>query len=149
MAWWDAFRRRLGSAEPKPDYYAEGVELAGEERFHEALTSFRLALRERPGDVATLEQMAIVYTRMGMTDEAIKMYQRALDKRPGSAGAHYGIAFLLLNRGREDEAADHLRAFLQVGAGTAGSERHVQHAQETLKELQSSGAPDESAADAD
>jgi len=148
MPWWSLLTRRLGGTEQKPDYYAEGVELAAEERFHEALTAFRLALRERPGDVATLEQMAIVYTRMGMTDEAIKMYQRALDKRPGSAGAHYGVAFLLLNRGRDEEAAEHLRAFLQVGAGAAGSERHVQHAQETLKELQSSGAPDESADDA-
>ena len=64
--------------EGKPDYYQEGLDLAGQERFHEALTSLRLALRERPGDVATLEQIVVVYTRMGMTDEAIKMYQRAL-----------------------------------------------------------------------
>ena len=59
--------------------------------------------------------MAIVYTRMGMTDEAIKMYQRALEKEPGSAGAHYGIAFLYLNRGRDTEAAVHLEAFLGSG----------------------------------
>ena len=95
----------------------------------------RLALREHPGDVATLEQMAIVYTRMGMTDEAIKMYQRALEKEPGSAGAHYGIAFLYLNRGRETEAAVHMDAFLRSGADLPGSEKHASHARETLDRL--------------
>jgi len=120
----------------KPDYYQEGLDLAGQERYHEALTSLRLALRERPGDVATLEQMAIVYTRMGMTDEAIKMYQRALEKKPRSAGAHYGIAFLYLNRGRSTEAVFHLEEFLRVGEAIPDSDRYVEHARATLAELQ-------------
>jgi tetratricopeptide (TPR) repeat protein len=120
----------------KPDYYQEGLDLAGQERFHEALTSLRLALRERPGDVATLEQMAVVYTRMGMTDEAIKMYQRALEKKPRSAGAHYGIAFLYLNRGCATETAFHLEEFLRVGDTIPDSDRHVEHALATLADLQ-------------
>jgi tetratricopeptide (TPR) repeat protein len=135
MPWWSFLTAGSGKEENRPDYYREGLELAGEERYHEALTSLRLALRERPGDVATLEQMAIVYTRMGMTDEAIKMYQRALEKDPDSAGAHYGIAFLYLNRGRETEAAIHLDAFLRSGSDIPGSEQHVSHARETLERL--------------
>ncbi|MDT8435826.1 MAG: tetratricopeptide repeat protein [Gemmatimonadota bacterium] len=139
MPWWSFLTGGRETDEVRPDYYAEGVQLANEERFHEALTSLRLALRERPGDVATLEQMAIVYTRMGMTDEAIKMYQRALEKDTDSAGAHYGIAFLYLSRGRGTDAMDHLEAFLRVGVGIPGSERHVEHAKRTLAELR--GAP--------
>ena len=135
MPWWSFLTGGGGREEGRPDYYREGLELALEERYHEALTSLRLALRERPGDVATLEQMAIVYTRMGMTDEAIKMYQRALEKDPDSAGAHYGIAFLYLNRGRETEAAVHLDAFLRAGADIPGSEKHASHARETLDRL--------------
>jgi tetratricopeptide (TPR) repeat protein len=135
MPWWSFLTGGSGREEDRPDYYREGLELAAEERYHEALTSLRLALRERPGDVATLEQMAIVYTRMGMTDEAIKMYQRALEKDPGSAGAHYGIAFLYLNRGRDTEAAVHLEAFLRSGADLPGSEKHASHARETLDRL--------------
>ena len=65
MPWWSFLTGGGGREEGRPDYYREGLELALEERYHEALTSLRLALRERPGDVATLEQMAIVYTRMG------------------------------------------------------------------------------------
>jgi len=141
VPWWSFLTGSAGRDEEKPDYYREGLELAGEERYHEALTSLRLALREHPGDVATLEQMAIVYTRMGMTDEAIKMYQRALEKEPGSAGAHYGIAFLYLNRGRETEAAIHLDAFLRSGEDIPGSDKHVAHARETLERLQTGEEP--------
>lgn len=141
MPWWSFLTGSEGKDHEKPDYYREGLELAAEERYHEALTSLRLALRERPGDVSTLEQMAIVYTRMGMTDEAIKMYQRALEKDQGSAGAHYGIAFLYLNRGREAEAASHLDAFLRSSTDIPGSEKHVRHARETLERLRAEEEP--------
>ena len=114
MPWWSFLTASRARDPGKPDYYQEGLDLAGQERFHEALTSLRLALRERPGDVATLEQMAVVYTRMGMTDEAIKMYQRALEKKPRSAGAHYGIAFLYLNRGRVTETMQRHGHWYQV-----------------------------------
>ena len=135
MPWWSILTGSRERDDFKPDYYQEGLDLAGQERFHEALTSLRLALRERPGDVATLEQMAIVYTRMGMTDEAIKMYQRALEKKPRSAGAHYGIAFLYLNLGQATETAFHLEEFLRVGEAIPGSDRHVEHARATLAEI--------------
>lgn len=147
MSIWDFIGGRENPTDEKPDYYGEGLELAGQERFHEALTSFRLALRERPADVAVLEQMGIVYTRMGVTDEAIKMYQRALEKDPSSAGAHYGIAFLLLNKGRGDAAVEHLERFLEAGGELPGTDRHVRHAREILDDLRSeeAGAPEDDA----
>ena len=135
VPWWSFLMGSRDRDEGKPDYYQEGLDLAGQERFHEALTSLRLALREQPGDVATLEQIAVVYTRMGMTDEAIKMYQRALEKKPRSAGAHYGIAFLYLNLGLVTETAFHLEEFLRVGETIPGSAQHVEHARATLAEL--------------
>lgn len=139
MSIWDFLGGRQSTTEEQPDYYSEGLELASQERFHEALTSFRLALRERPADVAVLEQMGIVYTRMGVADEAIKMYRRALEKDPSSAGAHYGIAFLLLNKGRGDEAVEHLERFLETGDALPGTDRHVRHARETLDGLRPEG----------
>ncbi|MGD8495218.1 MAG: tetratricopeptide repeat protein [Gemmatimonadales bacterium] len=142
MSIWDFLGGRQHTTDGRPDYYQEGLDLAAQERFHEALTSFRLALRERPADVAVLEQMGIVYTRMGVTDEAIKMYQRALEKDPSSAGAHYGIAFLLLNKGRGDEAVEHLESFLEAGDALPGTDRHVRHARETLHGLRAPDGPD-------
>ena len=82
MPWWKPWGNDGSPGKEKPDYYEEGIDLSRQERFHEALTSFRLALRENPRDAAALEQMAVVYTRIGMSDEAIKMYARALAERP-------------------------------------------------------------------
>ena len=55
-----------GDSDDRVDYYGEGVELLNVGKYHEALTSFRLALREAPNDPAVLQQMAITYTRIGM-----------------------------------------------------------------------------------
>lgn len=143
MNWWK-FWDEESEEEGTPDYYAEGVELVRQERYHEALTHFRLALRERPDAAAPLEQMGVVYTRMRMTDEAIRAYRKALEREPDSAGARYGLGFLLLRRGRDDEAERHLTAFLEGAPEGEAEPRHVRHARETLEELrEETPAPEE------
>ncbi|MFQ5679533.1 MAG: tetratricopeptide repeat protein [Gemmatimonadota bacterium] len=129
------FWKQGGREEEPPDYYEEGLALLRAEAYHEALTSFRLALRERPDDPATLEQMAVVYTHIGVTEEAVKLYRAALRIRPSPAG-HYGLAFLLLRRGATDEAAEHLRAFLEAAPDSPEADKHVGHARETLARLE-------------
>lgn len=142
MNWWKFWQEEGGDGE-STDYFAEGVALVRQERYHEALTSFRLALRERPEAAAPLEQMGVVYTRIGMTDEALKAYRKALDREPESAGAHYGLGFLLLNRGRDEEAEAHLEAFLEQAPDDRKAEEHVEHARETLERLrQKDGSPE-------
>lgn len=117
------------------DYYEEGLELLKVGKFHEALTSFRLALREAPRDAAILQQMAITYTRIGMTDEALRTYRSVLEYDHQASGAHYGMAFLLLKEGKSDDAADHLRAFLEHPPTGADANRHIEHARQTLAEI--------------
>ena len=134
MPWWKFWEEEPAERE-RPDYYAEGVALARQQRHHEALTSFRLALRERPEDPAVLEQMAVVYTQIGVTEEAMKLYRRALSLQE-SAAAHYGLAFLLLRRGEADAAERHLRAFLASAPADSEMARHVEHARETLERLE-------------
>lgn len=131
-----------GRAE-RVDYYEEGLALAQEGKFHEALTSFRLALKESPGDPIVLQQIAIAYTRMGMEDEAIKTYRHVLNRNPESPGAHYGLAFLLLRHGQRDNAVRHLEAFLTASPPPNATD-HVNHARTTLQELQGA-AGDEAA----
>ena len=118
------------------DYYREGQDLLRAGRYHEALTSFRLALREQPRDLSILQQIAITHTRIGMTDEAAKTYRAVLDRDPQAVGAHYGLAFLLLREGRRDEAKDHLRRFLDAPPERQEAERHVEHARATLSRLE-------------
>ena len=117
------------------DYYEEGLQLMSVGKYHEALTSFRLALREDPRDATVLQQIAITYTRIGMTDEAIKTDRAVREKDASSSGAHYGIAFLLLKEGRQAEAMEHLRSFLNNPPSGSEAQRHVMHARETLAQL--------------
>jgi len=139
MGFW---KKLFGNETEKVDYYREGVELLAVGKYHEALTSLRLALRESPQDTAVLQQIAIAYTRIGMTDEAVKTYRSVLATQPRAAGAHYGLAFLLLRQGRTDEAGEHLRAFLAEPPEGPEARRHVAHAKETLEELTREAMPD-------
>jgi tetratricopeptide (TPR) repeat protein len=133
MAFW---KKLLGSDEPQPvDYYTEGTQLLGSSKFHEALTSFRLALKEAPGDAVVLQQIAICYTRIGMVDEAAKTYRHVLQKNPAAAGAHYGLAFILLRSEEPHRAVPHLEAFLADPPDDVDANAHVEHARWTLGQL--------------
>lgn len=142
MGWWPFGRGRQDWAQPR-DYYREGLELAENEKYHEALTSFRLALRQRPEDADIMQQMALVYTHIGMLDEAVRFYQGALEADDTAAGAHYGLAFLLLRRGDPEAARSHLRAFLSHPPVERSAEAHVAHARKTLEQLDSGEEPEE------
>jgi Flp pilus assembly protein TadD len=134
MPWWNKILggpKRSG----RVDYYEEGLDLLSEGKYHEALTSFRLALKESPGDTVVLQQIAIAYTRIGMSDEAVKTYRHVLQKEPGSPGAHYGLAYLLLRSGEENGAKVHLQAFLENAPDGSEAGEHVAHARATLASL--------------
>lgn len=132
----DFLKKLLGTeAVDRVDYYREGVDLLGVGRYHEALTSFRLALRDEPGDLAIPLQIAIAYTRIGMTDEAARTYNSVLERDPSASGAHYGLAFLKLREGRKEEAEEHLRRFLANPPEAEEARRHLEHARATLGEL--------------
>lgn len=132
-----AFWKKLlgGEGDQAVDYYREGTELIASGKFHEALTSFRLALKESPGDTVVLQQIAICYTRIGMVEEAAKTYRHVLQKEPSSAGAHYGLAFILLRSEQPMDAIPHLEAFLSNAPSDADASAHVQHARATLDQL--------------
>jgi tetratricopeptide (TPR) repeat protein len=134
MAWWQRFFNNAREKDRTP-YYEEGLALLGENKLHEALTSFRLALKQSPGDKIVLQQIAIVYTKIGMTEEAIKTYRHVVKKHPQTAGAHYGLAFLLVHTGKDIEAIPHLRAFLENAPAGQEAAEHVSHAREKLAQL--------------
>ncbi|MGH7475058.1 MAG: tetratricopeptide repeat protein [Longimicrobiales bacterium] len=141
MTWWKKLLAG-GAAADDVDYYREGLELLKVGKYHEALTSFRLAQRDTPNDTAVMQQMAITYTRIGMTEEAAKTYRGVLARDPRAPGAHYGLAFLLLAEGRKDEAVPHLQAFLEQPPQGPEAERHIRHAEETLGRLSDGGDSD-------
>jgi Flp pilus assembly protein TadD len=139
MSWWS---RLLGGkskdqTRPRVDYLGEAIALERQGDFDAALTSYRLALRDRPNDPKILQNIAIAYSRTGRLEDAIRSYRRALEVAPELSGAHYGLAFLLLKRGDRAGAMSHLDAFLRNPPQNGETERWVKHAQQTLAALRS------------
>ena len=142
MSWWSRLIGGKSESTVKPqrvDYLSEALALERQGDLEGALTSYRLALRDKPDDFKVLQNMAIAYTRTSRTEDAVRCYRRALEVNPQLSGAHYGLAFLLLRRGDRSGAEQHLRSFLSEPPNSAEAERYVRHARETLDELQSGG----------
>ncbi len=124
------------------DYLNEALALERQGDYEAALTSYRLALRDKPNDLRVLQNMAIAYSRTGRLEEAVRSYRKALEIDPKLSGAHYGLGFLQLKRGDLDSAVTHLEAFLANAPAGEEAERWVRHAQATLEQLRNP-APDE------
>jgi Flp pilus assembly protein TadD len=140
MSWLSRLLGGKSDGRMKPqrlDYLTEALALERQGDFDAALTSYRLALRDQPGDPRILQNMAIAFSRTGRLNEAVSAYRRALELDPELSGAHYGLAFLHLKRGDLAEAAAHLEAFLETPPSGAEAERWVRHARQTLDELRS------------
>jgi tetratricopeptide (TPR) repeat protein len=142
------FWRRLfggGPEAPGPsrlDYFNEALALERQGDLDAALTSYRLALRDDPRNVKALQNMAIVCSKQQRPEEALRYYRQALAIDPNLPGAHYGVAFLLRHRGESARAAEHLRAFLAGAPSNPDLARFVEHAERTLRGLESEGAAD-------
>jgi tetratricopeptide (TPR) repeat protein len=137
MSWWSRLTGGRSDSELKPqrlDYLNEALNLERQGDLDAALTSYRLALRDKPDDFRILQNMAIAFSRLGRLDEAIRCYKRALEIEPQLAGAHYGLAFLLLKRNERDEAAMHLDSFLAAPPKSADS-ANIEHARRALEEI--------------
>ena len=142
MSWWNRLLGGGSDRELKPqrlDYLNEALMLERQGDYDAALTSYRLALRDKPDDYRVLQNMAIAYSKTGRQDEAIRAYQRALEIQPKLSGAHYGLAFLLMKRGNAAGAAAHLEAFLAHPPSGPEADKWIQHARQTLDSLRGLG----------
>src|ERR1700712_5607105 len=138
MSWWSRLTGGKSGGSPKPqrlDYLREALALERQGDYDAALTSYRLALRDRPSDARILQNMAIAFSKTGRFEDALRCYRRALDLDPELSGAHYGLAFLLLKRGDATAAEEHLMAFLNHAPSSVEAERWVSHARLALEQL--------------
>jgi len=143
MSWWSRLTGGKSDGDLKPkrlDYLSEAMALERQGDYDAALTSYRLALRDRPNDTKILQNMAIAFTKTSRPEEAIRCYRSALEIAPDLSGAHYGLAFLLMKKGDRSTAEKHLEAFLEKPPHGAESERYVRHATDTLEMLRNGEA---------
>ena len=139
MSWWSRLIGGKSDRDLKPqrlDYLTEALALERQGDYDAALTSYRLALRDKPDYYRVLQNMAIAYTKTGRVEDAIRSYRRALDLEPSLSGAHYGLAFLLLKKDDVEGAIEHLEAFLRQPPKGPEADRWVRHARQTLDALQ-------------
>lgn len=137
MTWWRRLVGGKSGRDGRPtDYLSEALDLETRGDFANALTSYRLALRERPDDLGVLQNIAIAFSKTRQPEEAIRTYRRALQLSPDLPGAHYGLAFLLLKRGDTAQAAVHLESYLRNSDDRdAETTRFREHAQRALNKL--------------
>jgi Flp pilus assembly protein TadD len=145
MSFWDRlFGGRSESVQSRQrlDYMNEALVLERQGDYDAAVTSYRLALRERPDDLKILQNMAIALSRVGRHEEAVRAYRKALEVDPMLSGAHYGLAFLLLKRGETSAAIKHLTTFVSHAPSGPEAARWVAHAEQTLEQLRTGEAGD-------
>lgn len=147
MSWWSRLlggRSRSELKPPRVDYLNEALALEKQGDYDSALTSYRLALREKPDDATVLQNMAIAFTKLNQHEEAVKCYRRALEIEPTLAGALYGLAFLLLRRGDREGALGLLERFLASPPTGPKAQAWIQHARETVASLRNPTSAGES-----
>jgi Flp pilus assembly protein TadD len=140
MSWISRLFGGRSEQELKPqrlDYLNEALALERQGDFDAAITSYRLALRQKPDDTKALQNLAIALTRVNRFEEAIKAYRQALSLKPALSGPHYGLAFLHVRRGERDAAIQHLEAFLAAPPASGEPDRWIEHARTTLESLKS------------
>ena len=146
MSWWSRLLGGGSDRDVRPqrlDYLSEALALERQGDYDAALTSYRLALRDKPDNAQVLQNMAIAYSRTGRQDEAIRSYRRALEVDPQLAGAHYGLAFLLLKRGDAEGGSQHLSKFLANPPADDSAAQWISHARQTLEQIaRGDNAPD-------
>jgi tetratricopeptide (TPR) repeat protein len=145
MSWLSRLFGSRTESELRPqrvDYLKEALLLERQGDYEAALTSYRLALREKPDDHRVLQNMAIAYSRTNRSDEAARCYRRALEIKPDLAGAHYGLGFLLLKRGETEQGVKHLEAFLAAPPTGGEAARWIEHAKAAMAGLQNGGLAD-------
>jgi arylsulfatase A-like enzyme/Flp pilus assembly protein TadD len=110
----DASLALAGDSLPAPtdkvhvlEKYRRAADLAGQRKFEEATTLYREVLAEDPGMTDVWLQLAEVYVRQGMSEEAVHAYGEAIRRNPKDPGSLIGAAAQLLRLGRLDEARRH------------------------------------------
>ncbi len=83
-------------------------------RFDEAVSTYRLAIRQQPNDASLHYNLGIVLRDCGRLDAAVDAYRKAIALAPGLAQAHNNLGTALKGIGRLDESEQSLHQAIQL-----------------------------------
>jgi Flp pilus assembly protein TadD len=86
-------------------YRDQAIQLSQQDRFAEAESAAREALRHRPEDVDITNELGVVVWRQGRSAEAEEIYRRALELAPDDFRVLTNLGLTIHAQGRLDEAA--------------------------------------------
>ncbi len=101
-----------GQAESRND---EGMRLANEGRYREAMEHFRAAIRSRPDFAIAHYNLGLALERLGRRQEAAASYRDAIARQPDLKEPHGNLAILLYGSGDYAGAWAEVRAFQRLG----------------------------------
>lgn len=90
-------------------HYDEGITLAQQGKFNEAIDAFSAALALKPDYLEAMTHLGMALAAAGRTDEAIARDEEALRLAPDQAVVHSNLGALLAGRGRTAEALEHFK----------------------------------------
>jgi len=99
--------------------YRHASELAGLRKYDEATPIYKEVLAEDPEMIDVWIQLAEVYVRRGMTQEALGAYTEVIKRNPKEPGSLIGAGAALMRLGKLDEARKH--GELAVSVAPAGA----------------------------
>lgn len=92
-------------AEKTSDYYVQkGKELTGEEKYEEALESYKKAVEKGPENPNGYYGMGGIYNYKERYDEAEKAFKKVIQLDPTFIDAHYSLGYTYEMQGRKEEA---------------------------------------------
>ena len=96
-------------------YYLRGQAALAEQRWPDAIASFRKVTELYPGSFAGQRDLALALQQSGKTDEAVRAYEAALALKPDSEDVQLRLAFLFLKAKQNDKAVPLLQALADKG----------------------------------
>jgi protein O-mannosyl-transferase len=82
--------------------------------YSDAETLYRTTIRKNPACWMAYNNLGLLLSHTGRTEEAIAHYLKALEINPNNGKAHYNLAIALAETGRTDEAVGHYQKALEI-----------------------------------
>ena len=134
----DAQAARPDEAEIK---YKQGIELAKNGRYEEAIASFQASLMLKPDYAEAHNDLGLALAEIGRLQEAIEHYQKALRLKPDYAEVHNNLGADLEKMGRIQEAVKLYRNAVELKPDYAEAKKNLAAVMDKLKQSEEPNGP--------